>query len=744
MSNASDFIIEDGILKKYKGSDENVVIPDNVTYIGGHAFASCSSLVSVTIPESVRTIDVQAFWMCSSLTSVMIPDSVTDIELGAFRGCNALADVNGFIIVRGVLYDYCGEGGDIVIPNSATSIGSYAFENCSNLTSVTIPEGVTSIGDSAFENCSNLTSVTIPEGVTSIGYSVFMNCRSLTSITVPNSVTSISAYAFAGCENLARVILPDSVTSIGRCAFGGCKKLNLQLPHKLASIEEAAFNECALSCIVIPPAVTQVGKNAFLRCNKIKTAGPVGGGYDYEFSWTEEIPANAFSGLRKLKKAVLPATVKKIGNNAFHDCKELVDLTMPKTAKVSKTAFSGCLKLTETKDASIEVAATASAVKSSKDVKSFVSDFSVVNGRLIQYNGCDTEVVIPDGVTAIGRRVFYLSSIVSVTIPASVDTVEREAFSWCQDLKTITILGRIKKVEADAFGDISKVCASIPLRAFSKATQRDALYAFIKKFPELDSKSEILCDNLAFIGAHLKETIGSSYHSDFEYLNALVANDELRHAVLDTNAIPAKDIEWLTEQLQQKKHPEIVAEMLDYRNKLLDDPNVRKSLEKSRARAEEKALSPKMSAADWRKIFKFSYDNGAIVITGTKVSDKVITVPTEIGIKKVRTIGRDAFSFASTHSPEKIIISEGIEEIRRRAFMCVEDTEVFFPSSIVSLPEGTFIAVQGLTLHLTASVTEIAKELFWDSVRPIKAIHAPAGSYAEQYAKDNNIPFVAE
>ena len=86
-----------------------------------------------------------------------------------------------------------------------TSIGNFAFDGCSGLTSVTIPNSVTSIRSEAFRGCSNLTSVTIPNSVTRIGSHTFYQCSGLTSVTIPNSVTSIEDYAFAGCSGLTDV-----------------------------------------------------------------------------------------------------------------------------------------------------------------------------------------------------------------------------------------------------------------------------------------------------------------------------------------------------------------------------------------------------------------------------------------------------------------------------------------------------------------------------------------------------------
>ena len=106
-----------------------------------------------------------------------------------------------------------------------TSIGSYAFSDCYDLTSITIPNSVTSIGDWAFYNCSILTSVTIGKSVTSIGSGAFSDCYDLTSVTIGNSVTSIGDAAFNYCENLTSITIPSGVTSIGESAFDGCNSL---------------------------------------------------------------------------------------------------------------------------------------------------------------------------------------------------------------------------------------------------------------------------------------------------------------------------------------------------------------------------------------------------------------------------------------------------------------------------------------------------------------------------------------
>lgn len=102
---------------------------------------------------------------------------------------------------------------------TVTSIGEYAFEGNTNITSVTMPNTITSIGEYAFRYCSNLTKAVVSTGVTEIADGVFDSCTSLTTVNVPNGVKSLGVYAFSTCTSLTSIELPDTLVTIGNAAF---------------------------------------------------------------------------------------------------------------------------------------------------------------------------------------------------------------------------------------------------------------------------------------------------------------------------------------------------------------------------------------------------------------------------------------------------------------------------------------------------------------------------------------------
>jgi len=298
----------------------NITIPDSVTSIGAIAFVYCSSLTSVTIGKGVTSIGDEAFlycsnletvqWdatactnagsyshpiftSCSKLTNVVIGENVTSFPIATFYKCSSLNKVNHlgdvsswFGIIFGS-YDanplyyahnlYLNDElvTDLVIPDSVTSIGEYAFYGCSSLKSITIPNSVTSIDSHAFFGCDELTKITIPDSITSIGVSTFEGCSSLqyneynnglylgnktnpyvvlvkakdTNIitcSVNKNTKVVNREAFRGCRSLTSIIMPDSVISIGDAAFDGCSSLtSVIIGNSVTSIGDAAFSYCS-------------------------------------------------------------------------------------------------------------------------------------------------------------------------------------------------------------------------------------------------------------------------------------------------------------------------------------------------------------------------------------------------------------------------------------------------------------------------------------------------------------------
>ncbi len=365
---------------------------------------------------------------------------------------------------------------EVVVCDSITSIGDYAFYNCNNLTSVYLGCTLKKIGNSAFRSCEGLISVTIPSSVLQIGDYAFSICESLVNIKVessnkyysnddygvlfnksktqliqyplgnsitdyeiPNGVTSISGWAFLSSDNLTKVAIPDSVTSIGARAFYSCDGLtNITIPDSVVGIEEDTFGWCtnltdinlgynvtsigdyafenciSLTNITIPDSVTSIGYGAFYFCDNL-TSVTIGNG-------VTSIGDYAFYFCESLISITIPDSVTSIGDKAFYTCENLINIMIPTSVtSIGDYAFSSC-------DSLVSITIPDSVTSIGEDA----------------FEYCDslTSVTIGNGVTSIGDYTFSsCDSLVSITIPDSVTSIGNSAFFNCFALKDVYFTG---------------------------------------------------------------------------------------------------------------------------------------------------------------------------------------------------------------------------------------------------------------------------------------------------------------
>lgn len=229
---------------------QSVTLPSTITRIGGSAFYGCSALSNVNIPSSLVTIASYAFWY-AGITSLVLPNSIQTIEECACTSCLSLKTLSipsNIISLGNMAFNGCTNIQNLtcntsivtqiphnsvitVIFNGGTAVPDYALyealSSASYLTSVTLPDSITSIGSYAFRNCTSLTSINLPDSITSIGSYAFYNCTSLEEIILPKDLITISDYMFRGCTSLRKIGIGNAACKFNSYCFANCNSLSI-------------------------------------------------------------------------------------------------------------------------------------------------------------------------------------------------------------------------------------------------------------------------------------------------------------------------------------------------------------------------------------------------------------------------------------------------------------------------------------------------------------------------------------
>lgn len=304
------------------------------------------------------------------------------------------------------------------VPDCVSCIAEGAFENCKGLTALSIPNSVTIIGDDAFIGCSHLASIDVvvdnPNycSIDGVLFSKdqtilikFPNGKNTSQYIIPDGVITIYAGAFSACAYLTSIQFANSVREIAFCAFSGCKNIDsVNLNQGLSSIGHGAFVGCKnLKNIDIPDGVTRIGDEAFSSCS------------------------NLFS-------IILPSTVRQISPKAFMDCSNL-NIIVVDANNSNYCSIDGVL-------------------------------FCKHPYILLHYPaGKGEKYEIPSDVQAIWYYAFCgCDKLVTIRIPDSVISIEKNAFLCCDNLREVIVPTGKKEYfrQMKAFKDSVNILEEVP------------------------------------------------------------------------------------------------------------------------------------------------------------------------------------------------------------------------------------------------------------------------------------------
>lgn len=417
-----------------------------------------------------------AFSSCYKLRKIVVPNTCTDFE-GFLSGVSTLqylempyySDSYTFSRLTG-LYNESIKNLQELIINGGTTIPDKAFQNYSNLKSITLSSDVTTIGKNAFEG-TGLETFVASSNLEKINLQAFKDCKSLTSVDLTNM--KISTYSFSdgsnnssstfeGCTSLTNVLLPTNLGGVASRMFYGCTALeSITFPDKTTLIGTQAFANTSIKSITWNKVV-EVLKGAFYGTDIETITIPSGMKLYHGTSGY-----GVFENCKKLKTVIWNTSYANTssygGKYAFRNCTSLTSFTMNSGDTLSEHMFENCTSL-ETIDTTNIKYYYEDCLKGSG-----IKNLTIPSGsklRMYAFEGCPelTSVTFGTGVTfESGHTGFFkdCAKLTTVSLASDMTSIPYEMFKNCTSLSSFDFTN-IKTINQGAFENTGFTSLELP------------------------------------------------------------------------------------------------------------------------------------------------------------------------------------------------------------------------------------------------------------------------------------------